>query len=233
MNAEDTTILTQLQDALHVVSDALLYPVLILLLLGIAVTVFEVATVLVEYFRERRYFKAEAPKMLHELIEVPADKMGESVKNSGLLKPQQAVLTTLFDNRDLPEESRWALAKRLLTQERDRMAKRASLDEFISKAAPMFGLMGTLIPLGPGLVAFGDGDPSAMSSAMLVAFSTTVAGLAVAVVLMAISRIRRRWYGQYASMLEAAVTSMLERMGRDEAATSGAASQLQTNGVQL
>lgn len=208
----DATILTTLQDALHSVSDALLYPVLILLLAGIVVAVFEIATTVVEYVRERRFFKVEVPRMLRDLIEVPADEMASAVATSGLLKPQQKVLTTLFNNRDLPEESRWALAKKLLSQERARTQHRASVDEFIAKAAPMVGLMGTLIPLGPGLVAFGEGDPSAMSSAMLVAFSTTVAGLAVALVLMVIGRLRRKWYGEYASTLEAAVSSMLERM---------------------
>lgn len=208
----DTTVLSTLQDALHTASDALLYPVMILLIAGIVIAVFEIATVVVEYARERRFFKVEVPSMLRELIEVPASEMSAAVSASGLLKPQQKVLTTLFDNRDLPEESRWALAKKLLGQEKNRAHRRASVDEFIAKVAPMLGLMGTLIPLGPGLVAFGEGDPSAMSSAMLVAFSTTVAGLAIALVLMAIARIRRKWYGEYATTLEAAVSSMLERM---------------------
>ena len=211
MNSE-TTVLSALQDALHTVSDTLLYPVMFLLIVGIVIAVFEIATVLVEYFRERRFFKVEVPRMLRELIEVPADKMTAAVSASGLLRPQQKVLNTLFENRDLPEESRWALAKKLLGQEKARAHRRAAVDEFISKVAPMLGLMGTLIPLGPGLVAFGEGDPSAMSSAMLVAFSTTVAGLAIALVLMAVARIRRKWYGEYATTLEAAMSSMLERM---------------------
>lgn len=208
----DSTFLSTMQDALHNMSDMLLYPVLVLLLLGILVTIFEAATLLVEYVAERRFFKVKVPCMLHELIELPAEQMSDAIARSGLLKPQQKVLATIFDNRDLPQETRWALAKKLLIAERDRVQRRYSLDDFLAKVAPMFGLMGTLIPLGPGLVAFGDGDSSAMSSAMLVAFSTTVAGLAIAIVLMTIARIRRKWYGQYSSTLEAAVTSMLERL---------------------
>lgn len=47
----------------------------------------------------------------------------------------------------------------------------------MAKLSPMLGLMGTLIPLGPGLAALGDGDVKILSTAMSVAFDTTVLGL--------------------------------------------------------
>ena len=72
--------------------------------------------------------------------------------------------------------------------------------------------MGTLIPLGPGIVALGQGDTATLSGSLLVAFDTTVAGLIVAAVVLVIAKIRRRWYDQYMSALEAAVTTLLERI---------------------
>ncbi|MDO4502029.1 MAG: MotA/TolQ/ExbB proton channel family protein [Coriobacteriia bacterium] len=211
MNSQ-SSLLTLLQDTLHSASDVLLYPVLFLLIAGIVVALFEIGTLVVEFTQERRYFQDQTPQMLRSITEVEPELMGSAIVDSGLIKPQQEVLGTLFENRDLPEESRWALAKKLLGKERQRIMSRAGFDEVISKVAPMIGLMGTLIPLGPGLVAFGEGDASVMASAMLVAFSTTVTGLAVAVVTYLIARVRRRWYGQYLASLEAGVTCMLERM---------------------
>ena len=76
----------------------------------------------------------------------------------------------------------------------------------------MLGLMGTLIPLGPGLVSLGQGDTLTLSSSLLIAFDTTVAGLVVAFVTFIITRIRRRWYDNYLSALDASVTTILEKV---------------------
>ncbi len=47
----------------------------------------------------------------------------------------------------------------------------------LAKLAPILGLMGTLIPMGPALAGLGQGDVSSMAWNMQVAFSTTVIGL--------------------------------------------------------
>lgn len=47
------------------------------------------------------------------------------------------------------------------------------------RIGPCLGLAGTLIPLGPGLAALGDGDLDRLSTQLILAFSTTVVGLAI------------------------------------------------------
>jgi len=47
------------------------------------------------------------------------------------------------------------------------------------RLGPCLGLAGTLIPLGPGLMALSEGDLSGLSAQLVVAFSTTVIGLLV------------------------------------------------------
>ena len=44
---------------------------------------------------------------------------------------------------------------------------------------PILGLLGTLIPLGPGLAALGSGDIVTLAEALTVAFDTTVTGLLI------------------------------------------------------
>jgi len=66
--------------------------------------------------------------------------------------------------------------------------------DFLTRLAPMFGLMGTLIPLGPGLAALGNGQLSILTTAMTVAFDTTIIGLVVGVIGFILGRLRRRWY---------------------------------------
>ncbi|MFT6101553.1 MAG: biopolymer transport protein ExbB/TolQ [Arenicella sp.] len=82
-------------------------------------------------------------------------------------------------------------------------AKRIERTDFLTRIAPMLGLMGTLIPLGPGLAALGEGELSILTTAMSVAFDTTVLGLLVGIVGFVVGRLRRRWYEQTLSSMEA------------------------------
>ena len=72
--------------------------------------------------------------------------------------------------------------------------RRIERADFITRIAPMLGLMGTLIPLGPGLSALGTGDISILTTAMTVAFDTTIIGLLAGVIGFVLGRMRRRWY---------------------------------------
>lgn len=91
--------------------------------------------------------------------------------------------------------------KTLLTEVGKRRIERA---DFITRIAPMLGLMGTLIPLGPGLAALGDGELSVLTTAMTVAFDTTVVGLLAGIVGFVLGRVRRRWYDKAIAELEPA-----------------------------
>ncbi|NQT17803.1 MAG: MotA/TolQ/ExbB proton channel family protein [Planctomycetes bacterium] len=64
------------------------------------------------------------------------------------------------------------------------------------RLGPMFGLAGTLIPLGPALTALSAGDFGTLSMNLVVAFTTTVLGLIVGGVCFAIHAVRRVWYMQ-------------------------------------
>lgn len=84
-----------------------------------------------------------------------------------------------------------AQRRRQLIEQGKRRIERA---DFITRIAPMLGLMGTLIPLGPGLSALGSGDISILTTAMTVAFDTTIIGLLAGVIGFILGRMRRRWY---------------------------------------
>jgi biopolymer transport protein ExbB/TolQ len=77
----------------------------------------------------------------------------------------------------------------------------------------MLGLLGTLIPLGPGLIAMGRGDTYTLSLSLLTAFDTTIAGLAAAAAAYVVSGIRRNWYENYMTLLETLMLCVLSREG--------------------
>lgn len=72
--------------------------------------------------------------------------------------------------------------------------KRLERVDLLARSGPILGLMGTLIPLGPGLSAMSQGQLDQLATAITVAFDTTVIGLLVGLLGFLLSRIRRRWY---------------------------------------
>ncbi len=73
-------------------------------------------------------------------------------------------------------------------------AKRLERVDLLARGGPILGLMGTLIPLGPGLSALSNGNIEQLATAMTVAFDTTIVGLLIGLVGYILGRIRRRWY---------------------------------------
>ena len=114
-----------------------------------------------------------------------------------------------------PKDTLTALAERLLATEEARNARTTSITDMIAKLGPMFGLLGTLIPLGPGIVALGQGDTVTLSESMNVAFDTTIAGVISAAVASVISHIRKRWYNDDMVSLETLMEAVLEEVTSD------------------
>lgn len=80
---------------------------------------------------------------------------------------------------------------------------RIQRSDILARIGPMLGLMGTLIPLGPGLAALGRGDVAVLAQAVTVAFDTTVMGLLVGILAFSTGRLRRRWYDALLTRIEA------------------------------
>lgn len=70
------------------------------------------------------------------------------------------------------------------------------------RVGPMLGLMGTLIPMGPALISLSRGEIQQMADSLVIAFSTTVIGLAVGGICYGVYVVRNRWYRQDLSDLE-------------------------------
>lgn len=66
----------------------------------------------------------------------------------------------------------------------------------LAKIGPILGLMGTLIPMGPALVALAQGDVTNLANNMQVAFATTVVGLFIGGIGFLITQIKQNWYNE-------------------------------------
>ncbi len=203
---------SSLTDVLHALSQALLVPDIILLLLFAGYALFCIGSIIMEYFTERRNFKIAMPRFLADLMSASETTIPEVVRASGLLNRQKTALLTVYDYRTLPGDALLALVRRTVQAEETRYSRITGRNNTAAKISPMLGLMGTLIPLGPGVAALGQADPTLLSSSLLIAFDTTVAGLAVAAVCMAVGKIRSTWYNDYLSALESGMATLLQKI---------------------
>ena len=209
---EAGTAQTQLADVLHVVSQALLIPVILLLIAFIGYALFCIGSIIAENVTERRNFRVEVPKFLNALMKAPAEELPSVIKASGLLNRQKAALLTVYDYRSLPGDALVALIRREVSEEEVRYQRIVDRNNIAAKVSPMVGLMGTLIPLGPGIAALGQGDTALLSSSLLIAFDTTVAGLIVAAICLGVGKLRSNWYDDYMSALDSAMATMLQKI---------------------
>lgn len=80
--------------------------------------------------------------------------------------------------------------------------RRLERSDLLARIPPMLGLMATIIPLGPGLAALGQGNPAQLASAVTVAFDATVLGLVAGIAGLVIGKLRRRWYEELLESVE-------------------------------
>ena len=182
-----------IKDVLRAVASSLQIPTIIILLLLILATIVLLGTFIAEFFTERKALKVNIPALIDEMQGKNTTELDEVVSGSGLLKRQKEAAHELIVRIKYPNDTREALARQIISDEESRYNKITKFTDIIARVAPMFGLMGTLIPLGPGLIALAQGDTKTLSESLLIAFDTTVAGLISAAVAYVISGIRKGW----------------------------------------
>lgn len=199
-------------EILHVVGQALRTPCIIILLILIVASVWQIGDVLVEFFIERRKVKENVPALIKKMEKMTPEEIRKAVEDGAILKKQKHMLRAILDTTDLSPDARATFAQKLLDDESLYFEDSNRICDLVAKIGPMFGLLGTLIPLGPGIVALGQGDTQTLSESLSIAFDTTIAGLISAAVCSVIAGIRRRWYDDYMSSSEAMAEMILERM---------------------
>lgn len=204
-----------IKDVLRAVASSLQIPTIIILLLLILATIVLLGTFIAELFTERKALKVNIPALIDDMQGKNTTELDAVVSGSGLLKRQKEAAHELIVRIKYPNDTREALARQIISDEEARYNKITKATDIIARVAPMFGLMGTLIPLGPGLIALAQGDTKTLSESLLIAFDTTVAGLISAAVAYVISGIRKGWYEKYMVGLETIMETILEEQNRE------------------
>lgn len=204
-----------LTGALNVISQSLLIPVIILLLVIVVISILVAGSLISEYTSRKKVPVKVIKNLIYDINTATTNmELKEIIANSKIPKSQKKILTEIADSESLDKDNREALARKLVEHEEEKIDKTLEKTDIITRIGPTLGLMGTLIPMGPGLSALGTGDIVALSSALIVAFDTTVVGIGAGALCYVISKIRRGWYDQYISDLDALSDTVLDYMNK-------------------
>jgi biopolymer transport protein ExbB/TolQ len=199
-----------IEQAIFNVADALLVPVLLAALAALAFTIFETGRLAVELWRRRgRSLPALETAVNEAKQELAAGNIDEAklaLERSARSERMRATIGAVFDGRDRADFDDWS-AKQLADFDYGSL-RRLERTRILVRLGPALGLMGTLIPLSPGLAALSRGDTAKLSEDLRIAFSITVLGLLIGAVAYAISLVRDRLYSHDLSDLEYVVSAI-------------------------
>lgn len=202
-----------LTSVLDMVSQSLQIPVIIFLLLFAITAIVLLGSLIKEYLNRKKVSSVEMKHVIKDLSHAnTAEEMSNIIVGADIPESQKRDLIELIESSDLDDESRTALAKKLVDSREKAFTKRLGWSDVITRIGPTLGLMGTLIPMGPGLAALGSGDIVTLSNAIIVAFDTTVVGIGAGALAYVISKIRRRWYSEYIANLDVLTDVVLTRL---------------------
>ncbi len=186
-----------ISNALFWISNGLLVPVIVLLLLFLVRAVILVGGFFGEFYR-RRTLQKQFTSLLEGDAAARESGLAELAKVPGADRvPLLQAVRRLMEHRG---DTAWC-ERQLANYEVDAQ-KELGHSRTLAKIGPMLGLMGTLIPMGPALVGLAAGDLASMAYNMQVAFATTVVGLLIAAIGSVTLQVKQRWYARELNDLE-------------------------------
>ncbi|HEY1690221.1 MAG TPA: MotA/TolQ/ExbB proton channel family protein [Solirubrobacteraceae bacterium] len=186
-------------EVLAKIASALRIPVLILALLLLLLCALELGRFAGELYRRARTGRQALRQLVTQVLADP----GRAATLSRRAPTRIAGDTLVQIARALlagePLGIEHALADYELASQR-----RLESTRILVRAGPALGLMGTLIPLAPGLAALGHGDIVTLAGDLRTAFAATTIGLLVGTVAFALTTTRTRMYSEDLTALERA-----------------------------
>jgi biopolymer transport protein ExbB/TolQ len=190
---------SSIDGALSHIASALHVPVLVLALIALLACALEAGRFATEWLTRRRTGRGALMTLGRRVLEDPSQAAALARQ-----APSSAASTTLLEMARGAAASQPPLVEHALDDFELAAQKRLDRTRVLVRAGPALGLMGTLIPLAPGLTALGRGDVSTLATDLRTAFAATTIGLLVGTVAFALTLMRTRIYGEDLAELERA-----------------------------
>ena len=212
MIIQGTETLTSL---IHILSESLLTPVVILLIVSVIIVILSFGGLINEYISRKPIKSNDFEELIRNVsFSKDVSDMKSKIENSNLFSYQKEILVRIANNYDIGSEARKALASELISSEETKLIKKTNKTDILVKVGPILGLLGTLIPLGPGLAALGSGDILTLAESLTIAFDTTVTGLSVGALSYLISKYKKQWYESDLIDVETVAEAELEAINK-------------------
>jgi biopolymer transport protein ExbB/TolQ len=197
-----------LAEALARIASSLRTPVLVLALLVLLICALETGRFATELWSRARAGRGALGKLTRQVLADPG--------RAGALSPRAP---SAFAAAALLDISRAILAgeqmgiEYALADYELAVQRRLDRTRILVRAGPALGLMGTLIPLAPGLAALGRGEITTLAGDLRTAFAATTIGLLVGTVAFALTLTRARIYSEDLTALERATVAVATAHG--------------------
>lgn len=195
-----------LKTFIYLVSSSLLYPVLLMLAVLVLVSVVQAGSFFSEWLERVRVTRCPASELPEKLRNGPTPSVPSRVN------AYVRTLHRIIDKGDPSEidvENHLQSTTLTLWTSMDRL-------RILVRVAPSLGLIGTLIPMGTGLAALGQGDMTKLTTDLVIAFTTTVVGLAIGTAAFVFYTVRRRWIEEDIKNMELATELAMAEAGDEE-----------------
>ena len=202
-----------LTSGLNMIAQSLQIPVIIFLVIFAFFAILTLGSLVSEYTSRKKVTPDALEKLIYSISRATStDELMNVIKSAKLYENQKVILVKILRADSLTADTRETLARKLIEFEETKLGKTIERTDIVTRIGPTLGLMGTLIPMGPGLAALGAGDVNTLANAIIVAFDTTVVGIGAGAVGYFVSKIRRRWYEEDLSTLDALCDSLLDKL---------------------
>jgi biopolymer transport protein ExbB/TolQ len=189
-----------LGDALSRFSQALQWPVLVASVLLLLLGAGELGRFAVEALRRRRTPRGTLRRIAAQALLEPG--VARHVSEQA---PSAVAAEAVRDLGIAGATGRESAIEHALADYELAVQRKLDRTRLLVRAGPALGLMGTLIPLAPGLAALGRGDVASLASDLRTAFGATTVGLLVGTVAFALTIVRTRAATEDLVALERAV----------------------------
>ncbi len=196
-----------LKSLIYLIASSLLYPVLFLLVALVVYIVISSGSFFAEWLERLRLVKY-SPERLPRLIREGNDQNFFPHRVNSYLEDLRLLLNKVSPPDEVEIENILQETSLKTWESLDRI-------KMIIRIGPSLGLIGTLIPMGTGLAALGQGDMTKLSSDLVIAFTTTVVGLAVGIVAYFFYTIKRRWVEEDIKNIELATEILASEISEE------------------
>lgn len=185
-------LLAWIENGLFALGQVMRFPVMALLWVCVIAVCFMAGSCFMEFLARRRQRDGFSIKRwLGEGHVLAADS-----QRAATLPLALQVLLASLQQQHAQGELRTGGLEHLIMETEETLKRTLNPSRLMIKVAPSLGLLGTLIPMGISLAAMAAGNLEAMAGQMVVAFATTIIGLACGTAAYVINLVRQGWVNE-------------------------------------